>query len=95
MAHTTTFTCDLCGKQAIDDPRFLREVTVVIESRYIPTPESIYAPKASWCQECLVKMGVIQVGNTHLLADTAPAAPPTLEAVIRAIVQKEIEAARP
>jgi hypothetical protein len=51
-------------------------------------------PVAFWCGPCLVKMGVIHVGNTNLPADKAPATPPTLEEVVRAIVQEEIEAAR-
>jgi hypothetical protein len=94
MAYTTTFTCDLCGTQAIDDQQFLKEVSVVIENPYGARSSSTNVPKASWCKPCLVRMGVIAVGNTHLPANMAPPTPPTLEEVVRAIVQEEIEAAR-
>ena len=94
MSHTTTFTCDLCGKQEVDNQSFLRGVSVVMESPYCSTPKSTNVPKASWCKQCLVKMGLVHIGNTNLPPEAAPVVPPTLEEVVRAIVQEEIKAER-
>jgi hypothetical protein len=95
MAYTTTFTCDLCKAQAVNDQSFLKAVRVQVSTVYGVNPfQASNVPVAFWCDPCLVKMGVIHVGNTNLPADKAPATPPTLEEVVRAIVQEEIEAAR-
>ena len=96
MAHTTIFTCDHCKETAVDDQCFLKEVRVQFASVYGYRGDgftSLNVPPAAWCKKCLVKFGLLHVGNTNLPAEAAPAVPATLEEVLRAIVREEIEAA--
>lgn len=96
MAHTTIFTCDHCKETAVDQQDFLTEVRVQLASPYGYRGDGFTTsnvPPAAWCKRCLVKFGLVHVGNTHLPAAAAPAVPPTLEEVLRAIIREEIEAA--
>lgn len=96
MAHTTIFTCDHCKETAVDQRDFLTEVRVQLASPYAYSSGGFRdsnVQSAAWCKKCLVEFGLVHVGNTHLPAAAAPAVPPTLEEVLRAIVQEEIQAA--
>lgn len=89
MAYTTTFTCDCCGKQAVDQQKFLTEVCVQIRSAYdTHSWDQARIRSAFWCKECLLKNGI----SWPHKYENPPVVPPTLEEVIRKIVRDEIGA---
>jgi ribosomal protein S27E len=49
MAHSTTFTCDRCGKTVVDDQNFLKNIRVQIESPYILRNEGFAKLKCTYC----------------------------------------------
>jgi len=94
MAKTTTYTCDRCGKSAVDNDRFLKPITVRIGASWSRDGWVDAAiPTRHWCEECIVAMGIMHPGSFGLPKETAPVIPPTLEEVIREIMREEISEA--
>lgn len=93
MSTKTIYKCDLCGefpKGRLENGGYppLWEISIVRRpidalSRY---HEPTNLPSAEWCQDCMDKM---QIPRPIIIADVKPDAP-TLEQIVRKIVQEEI-----
>jgi hypothetical protein len=95
MSQTTTYTCDRCRAQKVDEPQFLTVVTVRVGAGWSRDGyTNAVIPAQMWCNECIVQMGLLHPGTLSMDSSKAPATPPTLEEVIREIVREEIQAAQ-
>lgn len=94
MSQTITFTCDLCKGTAVDDNNFLTGIRIQMASAYANSgwADSPKVRKAAWCAPCLAKAGLIHPALADLTVEQVPDPPPTLEQIVRAIVQQEVEA---
>jgi len=86
MGRTTTYTCDVCGAQAVDEHDFLVEVWVTV-----PEPYSLYSSrstvkKASLCPACMLRLGLRSPSRD----ETKPEPPPTFEDTLRELIRDEI-----
>lgn len=96
MAQTTTYTCDRCKAQQIDDSQFLTSVMVRVGANWSRDGyTNSVIPAQMWCKECIVGRGLLHPGAISMDVSKAPATPPTLEEVIREIMREEIQAGQP
>ena len=93
----TTYTCDKCHhsqeKQAT--PRQLWEIGIgitVFGSRISSYSRSL-CNEQLWCRECIVSVGLLP--PTESERKDAPSQPPTLEDLLREMIQEEISSAQP
>lgn len=89
MAYTTTFTCDRCGTQAVDDQKFLSEVGITLPELYSSYGGTVRVATASWCSSCITAMGLQHPKKTEV----APAPKPSFEDAIREIIREEVSQA--
>ena len=87
----TTYTCDKCSHSQTerDKPRQLWDIGIILDTTPRP-PYSHRSPlhKAQWCRECLIGLGIMVPSKTD--KTKAPPSPPTIEEMIREIIQEEI-----
>lgn len=97
MARETHYTCDRCGKTDNDLGRIgLKTVAVGIKeiafAYYDTNSNDLFDAnrrEAEWCAECLVKVGIYPKSAIPNTVQIDP--PPTLENLIREIIQEEIQ----
>jgi hypothetical protein len=89
MSVTTTYKCDRCGAEAIDDRDFLNEVGITLPERYSSYQTRKQVKSTWWCRPCLVTCAL----ESPRHGEAGPVAPVTLEDVIRDIMREEIQAA--
>jgi len=94
---TKTYTCDKCGAES-EDHQFLWKLSLTPKVAY---PESQYendplwAPaikSVEWCFDCCLAKGLIQTeGDGRKTEEAAQTPPPTLEEMVRELVQDVID----
>lgn len=87
MASTTTYTCDRCGAQAIDETKFLKKVRITLPDEYSAYQSHDEVASAFWCRSCIVECGL----RLPKKDEQVPVTKPTLEEIIRDIVREELQ----
>jgi hypothetical protein len=87
MSITTIIKCDRCGKQCDNGSMFTVNIIVYkgANSTYIGHCE-FSQDHADWCEECCVAMHIHPTPK-----EQTPTPVPTLEDMVRQIVQEEID----
>lgn len=93
MTIVTTYTCDKCGHHQTKNDQMwgigvvLQHGMEVSNSRY--STSLIPQAKGLWCRKCIESIGLLCEAPKPDDKDAPP--PPTLEDMIREIVQNELE----
>jgi len=89
MARITLVTCDRCKRNCSDDTDGVVQVRVYLGS----TPGYITQPVkgADWCLRCRTELGLVAPTTPVEEGAKSTRPEPTLESLIREIVQEEID----
>lgn len=90
MAAKTTYICDRCGGQKVDDSDFLHTVSVEVDWGYRPEWREYdrkTLKKAEWCPQCLAAFGL---AKEKVNRPQSPVPEATIEDYIRQIVRQEV-----
>lgn len=83
--RTTTYECDKCGEEASGSNTIELDTVQVQWGQYRD-----WVAGAEWCKKCRIEMGCVYDRDKKPVAEDEDESPPTLEELVRAIVQDEI-----
>ena len=88
MSTSVTYKCDRCSKQQTNTPSLPYKEQLQMWAVAVSLNGSSRRT-ADWCRECVILMGILDVQKEGDVAVT-PTPPPTIEDIIREIVNEEI-----
>ena len=80
------YKCDKCGEEKINEANFLLPVRVLVGENFNDR-DTYEASSALWCRECLRKARIVPQWKRK---DMPEEEKPTIESMIRELVQKEV-----